>query len=239
MADVTKTARARAREEITAEILASARRQLGEVGAASLSLRAVTRDLGLASSAIYRYFESRDALLTALIVESFDAVGEVAEAAVTSGRGSVETRWLAVALAIRRWAVAHPHDYALVYGSPVPGYQAPDDTVTPAARVSMVMLQLVADGVAQGDIDVEPTASVPRPVHADLARLRDVTGLEIPDEVLGRALVAWNALFGALSYELFGHLHRVIDDHDPYFEHQMQRVGAFLVHGADADRGER
>lgn len=234
MPDAPRTARARARQEITAEILASARRQLGEVGAASLSLRAVSRDLGMASSAIYRYFESRDALLTALIVGSFDAVGEIAERALHDSRGGSEARWLAVANSIRQWAVDHPHDYALVYGSPVPGYQAPDDTVTPAARVSMVMLGLVADGIERGDIVVAATASVPRPVHADFARLRDLAAPTVPDELLGRALVAWNALFGAISYELFGHLHRIIEDHDPYFDHQMQRVGAFLVRGPNA-----
>ncbi len=226
-----RTARERARIEITAEIVDSARRQLSEVGAASLSLRAVARELGMASSAVYRYFESRDALLTALIVESFDAVGAVVESAVDGARDDVEARWLALAGAVRTWALEHPHDYALVYGSPVPGYQAPDDTVVPAARVSLVMLRLLADGVANGQIEPDSATSVPRPVHADFARLRELTGLEIPDEVLGRGLVAWTGLFGAISYELFGHLHRVIEDFAAFFEHQMRRVGGNITSG--------
>src|SRR5690242_3974174 len=142
------SARARARAELTLEIKRVARRQLTEVGAAALSIRAVTRELGMVSSAIYRYFPSRDDLLTALIVDTYDEVGEAAEQAAASTRGGVEKRFGAVATAIRAWAVANPQDYALVYGSPVPGYAAPEDTIAPAARVALAALQIVADGVA-------------------------------------------------------------------------------------------
>jgi AcrR family transcriptional regulator len=223
------TARARARAELTAEIKATARRHLAEVGAPALSLRAVARELGMASSALYRYFESRDALLTALIVDAFDAVGEVAEQALADRPDDVDVRWRAVATAIRRWALTHPHDYALVYGSPVPGYRAPDDTVTPAGRVSLVLLGIVADGVASGQIDTTPQAKVPKSLRTDLARLRDLAAPGVPDEVLARALLVWTGLFGAISYELFGHLHRVIEDCDALFDQQVGRAGAYLL----------
>lgn len=231
MADAPHTARARARAALTAEIEATARRQLAEVGAAALSLRAVARELGLASSAVYRYFPSRDALLTALIVDAFDAVGERAEAAVAAAPARFEAQWKALAEAIRAWAVEHPHDYALVYGSPVPGYEAPQDTVDPAARVSLVMLRIVADAVAADEIDPTPAAPVPRPVHRDLARLRDLAAPGVPDEVLLRALQAWTGLFGTISYLLFGHLHGVIDDQAAFFDHQVARAGRALVSG--------
>lgn len=231
MPDAPHTARARARVLLTDDIKATARRHLGEVGAAGLSLRAVARELGLASSAVYRYFESRDALLTALIVDAFDAIGEAAEQAVAGAPGGVEARWKALAGAIRRWAIAHPHEYALVYGSPVPGYQAPQDTVDPAGRVSFVMLGLVGDGVATGEIDTTPTAAVPRAVHRDLARLRDLAAPGVPDEVLLRALQAWTGLFGTVSYLLFGHLVGVIDDTDAYFDLQVARAGRTLLSG--------
>jgi AcrR family transcriptional regulator len=223
------TARARARAELTAEIKATARRQLAEVGAPGLSLRAVARELGMVSSAVYRYFPSRDALLTALIVDAFDAVGQAAEDAVEGLADDVLVRWRALARAIRAWALEHPHDYALVYGSPVPGYRAPEDTITPAARVSLVMLRIVGDGVAAKQVAVQPTAPVPRTVHADLRRLRDLAAPGIPDEVLARSLLVWTTLFGAISYELFGHLHGIIDDHDAFFDHQMRRAGDYLV----------
>lgn len=231
MPDAPTTARARARALLTEDIKAAARRQLGEVGAAGLSLRAVARELGMVSSAVYRYFESRDALLTALIIDSFDAVGAAAEEAVAGLPRDVQTRWRALANAIRHWAHANPHDYALVYGSPVPGYRAPQDTTTPAARVSLVMLSIVADGVERGQIDTTPQAPMPRPVHADFARLRDLAAPGVPDEVVARALLLWTGLFGSISYELFGHLHGVIEDYDAFFDHQARRWGAYLVGG--------
>lgn len=225
------TARERARAELTREIKESARRQIAEVGASALSLRAVSRDLGMVSSALYRYFPSRDALLTALIVDAFDTVGAVAETVeqdLPPSRG-FPTRWVALGTAVRRWAVAHPHDYALVYGSPVPGYEAPADTVDPAARVSLVALRLVADGVAAGEIDPTAERSMPRSTHGELARLRDGVGLAIPDEVLARTLLAWSAVLGAISYELFGHLVGIIEDHDAYFGHQLQRTARLVT----------
>ena len=86
----------------------------------------------MVSSAIYRYFPSRDDLLTALIVDGYNAIGEVAEQAdAACPAGEYTGRWLAVCRAVRDWALAHPHEYALVYGSPVPGYQAPQQTIGP------------------------------------------------------------------------------------------------------------
>jgi AcrR family transcriptional regulator len=232
------SARARARASLTEEIKATARRHLADGGAAGLSLRAVARELGMASSAVYRYFESRDALLTALIVDAFDAVGAEAEAAFARQPDRLVPRWLGVAGAVRDWARANPHDYALVYGSPVPGYRAPTATVSPAARVSLVALHIVADGVASGEIDPSSTVPMPRAVHADLARLRDAAAPQVPDEVLGRALFVWTMLFGAISYELFGHLRGVIEDDDLFFDHQMRRAAMYLA-GRPASRGPR
>src|SRR5471032_709624 len=120
-ATAPRTARDRARAEITGEIKAVARRQLAEHGSAALSLRAVAREVGMVSSAVYRYFPSRDELLTALIVDAYDAVGEAVEHALAAKRrGNFVARWVAMSRAIRAWALAHPHEYALIYGSPVP-----------------------------------------------------------------------------------------------------------------------
>lgn len=225
------TPRARARVEMTNDIKAAARRQLAEVGSDGLSLRAVSRELGVVSSAVYRYFASRDELLTALIIDAYDAVGAEAEAAAVASAGrSVSQRWLAVARVVRSWALANPHDYALIYGSPVPGYQAPTDTVSPALRVTFAALGVVREGVASGEIDATPRSSVARPVHADFSRLRD-GGVELPDEVMARALAAWTGLLGHISYELFGHLHNGITDFDAFFEHQLARSAAVLIGG--------
>lgn len=224
--------RAHNRAANTDEIKAIARRHLAEQGAASLSLRAVARELGMVSSAVYRYFPSRDDLLTALIVDAFDAVGQAAEEAdAACAPDDPHGRWLAIAGAVRTWALANPHEYALVYGSPVPGYSAPSDTINPAGRVSIVFLTLVADGVTAGTIATDDPISTTRVIRQDLAALRSLAAPGVPDSVLSRALLVWTQLFGAISYELFGHLHRVITDHDALFELQAARAGDLLIAG--------
>lgn len=224
------TARDRARAELTEEIKAVARRQLADHGSAALSLRAVAREVGMVSSAVYRYFPSRDDLLTALIIDAYDAVGAAAETALAAHRRrGVGARWLAVSETIRAWALAHPHEYALIYGSPVPGYRAPQDTVDPASRVALVLLQIVVDGVAAGEITADALPGVPRAVHADFEQLRAAAAPGVPDAVMSRALLAWSQLFGAISLEMFGHLHNVIHDYDAYFTLQMRRTAAFLT----------
>jgi AcrR family transcriptional regulator len=218
---------------MTEEIKATARRHLAEGGAANLSLRAVARDLGMVSSAIYRYVPSRDDLLTALIVDAYDAVGATAESALDEARRrGVVARWVHVTAAIRRWALANPHEYALIYGSPVPGYAAPQDTIDPATRVSFVLLGIVVDGVASGEIETRDATPAPRAVRGDLAQLRAFAAPGVPDAVLSRALLAWAELFGSISLEMFGHLHQVIHDYDAFFELQMRRAAEFLVAGA-------
>src|ERR1700733_15097276 len=150
-----RTARERARAELPREIKEGARRQLAAAGADGISLRAVARGLGMASSALYRYFPSRDDLLTALIIDAYNAVGEAAEQAIADQKPD-ETwgrdRWLAACHAVRGWALAHPHEYALIYGSPVPGYRAPEATIGPAARVPLAFADVVAVATAAGDM---------------------------------------------------------------------------------------
>ena len=227
------TARARARAELTREIKEVARRQMAEQGAAAISLRAVARELGMVSSAVYRYFPSRDELLTALIVDAYDAVADAAEAsqaALTRAAGTT-TRWVALADAIRGWARANRADFDLVYGSPVPGYEAPVDTTFPVERLSLVFITIVADGWTSGEIATDSAMSIPRAVHTDFATIRGFAGVDIPDPVVSRALLVWTQLFGTLSFELHGHLHNAIAAYDAFFDLQMRRAAHVLVHG--------
>lgn len=147
------------------EITVTARRQLATAGAAGLSLRAVARELGMVSSAIYRYVPSRDDLLTLLIIDGYNAVGEAVERAdARSTKNAAEDfagRWLAVCRAVREWALAHPHEYALLYGSPVPGYKAPDDTVAAAVRDTVVFARVITEAHTAGAI--APDAPCPPP----------------------------------------------------------------------------
>jgi AcrR family transcriptional regulator len=229
----SRTARDRARLELTEEIKTVGRRHLAEHGASGLSLRAVAREVGMVSSAVYRYFPSRDDLLTALIIDAYDAVGECAEAADEAARNrGVAARWLDVCEAVRSWALANAHEYALIYGSPVPGYAAPEATIGPASRVAVVLLRVVAEGVASGEVVAGETPAMSRVVRSDLAQLRRTAAPSVPDAVLSRALGVWAQLLGTINLEMFGHLHNVIHDYDAFFTLQMRRACEFLVQGA-------
>lgn len=224
-----RSVRARVREELTVEIMQVARRQLAEHGSAALSLRAVARELGMVSSALYRYFPSRDELLTALIIDAYQAVGDAAaqaEAAVR--RSDLAGRWLAMARAVRAWAVDHRHEYALIFGSPVPGYQAPADTIDPATRIPLLLLAIVSEAHGLGRLPVEPDRPMPRPVRADLKALRQSLGSQLDESYLARAVMAWTQLIASISFELFGHLHNVIGDYTAYFDYQMRGIGQDL-----------
>lgn len=227
------TARERARAAFTEDLMAAARARLAEHGAMELSLRAVARDLGVASSAVYRYVESRDALLTRLIIEAYDDVGAACEAAAERGRADGDPPaqvLLAVTRAFRGWALAHPRSFELVYGTPVPGYAAPQDTVGPALRLWRVLVGLVLEAHGRGEL--LPTAPpIPgeglveagalefgRAIATELGQLgADGPGGEVAPtwgepEVL-HCFTLFATLIGATTAELFGHLHRAAADY--------------------------
>jgi AcrR family transcriptional regulator len=220
------TARARARAALTSEITDLARAQLATVGAPGLSLRAIARELGMASSALYRYFPSRDDLLTRLIIDGYDDLGAAAEAA-DDPAAAPRARWLAVCRAVRAWAQQHPHEYALLYGSPVPGYQAPPDTVPAATRVGVVLGRVLGDAARAGLLspaDGRATGLVSPEAAAVLGG--DHPALD--DAVRARALLAWSALFGAVSFELFGHFTGSLLDPDAFFDQAMTDLAGLL-----------
>jgi AcrR family transcriptional regulator len=218
-----RTARERARAEITAEILDAARGYLATDGAPALSLRAIARDLGMASSALYRYFSSRDQLLTRLIIDAYDSLGAAAEAREAAvDRGDLAGRFAATCAAVRDWALAHPNEYALIYGSPVPGYVAPADTVRPASRVTTLLLGIIVEAAAAGRVpDADITDAGAQPVAAALAPIRSHLPRGVPAPLVQRALMVWTNLFGLVSFELFGQLHNVVAeppaDRDAFF----------------------
>ncbi|WP_217240770.1 TetR/AcrR family transcriptional regulator [Streptomyces sp. AC555_RSS877] len=227
MSSTAHGARARARTEVTAAIKDEARSQLAAEGAAKLSLRAVARALGMVSSGLYRYFPSRDDLLTALIIDAYDSLGETAEqahaAAAAADEGPVR-RWSAVCEAVRAWAIERPHEYALVYGSPVPGYTAPESTVPAASRVGLVLIGILRDAHRGPGVTEPPLPAELRPeadrMTADLAP-------DLPPEAVTALVAACAQLGGLIGFELFGQFNRVVEDREQFFRHAVTR----LAHG--------
>jgi AcrR family transcriptional regulator len=221
-----RTARERARAELTEEIKTAARQQLATVGAEALSLRAISRELGMVSSALYRYFASRDELLTALIIDAYDALGDAAEAAATGGDPADE--WIAIYAAVRDWARANPQEYALIYGSPISGYQAPQTTVQPASRVPLLMLGLLQRAHASGRLVTPPDAPSPTGALAQQTEVLVALAPDVPPAVLVRTVIVWTQLFGMLSFELFGQLVGSMDPADEFFASTSRQMAAFV-----------
>jgi AcrR family transcriptional regulator len=203
--------RAENRERLEAEILRLGRDQLAAVGPAALSVRAIARDLGMASSAVYRYVASRDELLTRLIVESYDSLGDaVAAAHAAVPRDDLHGRWSSAGKALREWGISHPHDWALLYGSPVPGYAAPADRTTdPGTRVQMLLVDLLRDAVAAGAQAPDDRRPLPSPEVVALARslLTDLglTDAQLPAPLFPAGIAAWTLAVASVSAEVFEH----------------------------------
>jgi AcrR family transcriptional regulator len=222
--------RQQSREQIEAKIVELGRRHLVDHGAAGLSLRAIARDLGMVSSAVYRYVSSRDELLTLLLV---DAYTELAEA-VDQARDSVAELWsddvIAIARAVRRWALAHPARWALLYGSPVPGYHAPAErTLDVGTRVVGAFFDAVAAGIATGDIRLTNDTAA-EPMSSDFERLRQEFGFPGDDPVVAKCFLLFAAVLGAISMEVFGQYGAdTLTDPEAVFDAQVRLLVGMLA----------
>jgi AcrR family transcriptional regulator len=222
--------RQESREQIEAKIVEFGRRHLVDHGAAGLSLRAIARDLGMVSTAVYRYVSSRDELLTLLLV---DAYAELADT-VDRARDSAAEVWsddvIAIARAARRWAVAHPARWALLYGSPVPGYHAPAERTVPVGtRVVGAFLDAVAAGIATGDIRLTNDVA-PQPMSSDFERLRQEFGFPGDDHVVAKCFLLWAGVVGAISLEVFGQYGAdTLTDPEAVFDAQVRLLVGMLA----------
>ena len=204
--------RARNRLAVEADILRVAREHLATDGAAALSLRAVARDLGMVSSGIYRYVESRDELLTRLIVESYWSLAAAVRAAHEAvPPDDLDARWDAIGRALRTWAVERPHDFALIYGSPVPDYEAPAERTEEPGTAVLVLLVALLEDVRRAGRLTDPdrlglVASRARAGVGDLLEAPMFTETQLDAVTLTQGLAAWTLLLGAVTSEVFAQL---------------------------------
>ena len=223
--------RERNRRDLTAALLDAGRQQLGEVGAAALSLRGVAREVGMVPSAVYRYFPSRDHLMTALLLEAYTGLADALEAAEASVRASdVAARWrVAVPRGPRPGRLRTRTSGRLLYGSPVPGYGAPADTVRQVERMTATFGRVLAE-VGAGERPPSGPRRLTPLLREDLAALKaspifagaDGTPAAVPDLALVRGLGAWVQVFGLVSFEQFGQFENVVRDRDAFFAAQVE-----------------
>ncbi len=211
----TQSRRERQRQATRGEILDVARRQIAEMGAAALSLRAIARAMGLTAPAIYRYFGSRDELVTALIVDSYTSLAEALEGVRIAQDGrEYAGRLLELMLAYRAWALAHPQDYALIFGTPIPGYAPPAGATEEAgSRALRVLVAEITAAIAVGALRPPLVYAAPEPELAQqLAAWRERFGVSVPAVALQLGLVCWARAHGLTSLELYGQVGRLLGD---------------------------
>src|SRR5262249_9687258 len=139
MPDAVRSPRERYREQVREEVKTHAWAQVVTTGAMALSLNAIAREMGISGPALYRYFRNRDELITELVLDAYTDLAAACQAAARPDDPPAG-RLAAVAGALRQWALGAPHRYLLIYGTPVPGYQAPPAATVLAASIMTVLL---------------------------------------------------------------------------------------------------
>jgi AcrR family transcriptional regulator len=191
----------RYREQVRDEIKTHAWTQIATTGASALSLNAIAKQMGISGPALYRYFRNRDELITELVLDAYRDLADTCHAA-SKPDDAPAARLTAAALALRQWALAAPHRYLLIYGTPVPGYAAPPEATTIAASIMTVLLDAFTEAGAPTGPTPEPAAAL----EAHLATHRDwAAGHPAPAAALRRALTFWTRLHGVVSLEVADH----------------------------------
>jgi AcrR family transcriptional regulator len=228
-APTTPSRRDRVRNATLAEIKQLAWSQIASEGAASLSLRAIARDMGMTSSALYRYFSSRDELLVALSMEGFTSLAdhlEAAETRVVDAGLSTGERFLEIMASYRRWAVEHPTEYALTFGTPVPGFDPhPLELKAEMFRGINVLFRCMMAGLESGEVNPAPlTDPQAKALRVELLEWGRQVGMRLGPEALAACMLVWTQLHGAISLEVYGHMPAPLTPADALFEHQMREV---------------
>lgn len=205
------------------EIKAMARVHMARDGAAALSLRAVASDMGLSSAAIYYYFPNRDELITALIVDAFRSLGACLRASDRPDADIAE-RLERGMLAYRDWAVARPAEYALLFGTPIPGYEAPAAVTAPEARAALAALGGLF-GAAYAEGRLRTSANPPPPgIVAHVEGWLAETGQQIPLPVLIATMRAWAVGHGLVGLELDHQTQPIIGDAAALFAYEVREL---------------
>lgn len=230
------TRRERLHEQIREEIKAIARQQMAAEGNETLSLRAIARQMEVTAPALYRYFPSRDDLITALILDAFNGLADAmidADQRLCAERGAEAfgARLEAVMLAYRAWALAHRTDFALIYGTPIPGYEAPREiTVAASARGLAVPITVLSEAWNAKVLTPAPEFQ-PIPPGVEQALKNLIEEQHYPIEVVPfyMGIVGWTRIHGMVMLELFDHTPPVVNDTEAMYHAEihglLMRIG--------------
>jgi len=226
--------RDRVRAATIEEIKLTARRLLVDEGPDAVSLRAIGRAMGMTAPALYRYFGSREDLIRHVVGDIFteiadDIHGAIAAAGEASG-GDMTAKMIAACGEFRRWALAHPPEFGLLFGNPLPGLESVHDPVIDdcAQKFSNEFLGLFYELWLKNPFPVPADDQVEPGLAAQLARFRDTLGVDLPVGAVLTFLRCWVRLYGMVSLEVFGHLHFALDDPAALFEYTLAELAGLV-----------
>jgi len=203
----------------------TALQQIGENGAASLSLRAIARSLHITTPAIYNHYLSRDDLVTSLIIDSYTLLGDSQFAALESLPADDHAgRMRAIGLAYRGWAEQYPQRYLLIFGSPIPGYQAPSEVTIPVAARSLSALVGVLEAARHSDAlkpEIEPY--LPQLLREQMAGWQAHHPVE-DVYILYLALVIWSRVHGLVMLEIDNQYPAFVQDPALIFRREVEMI---------------
>ncbi|MEW1690644.1 TetR/AcrR family transcriptional regulator [Streptomyces sp. NPDC091265] len=219
--------RQRRRAAATQEILDAAERHITEHGPAALSLRAVARSLGMTVQALYHYFPSRDTLVTALVTKAYDDLADAVQDAVDAPADDASLPRLVVAAeGYRRWAIAHPERFQLLYGTPLRDYAAPADGPTTQAtrRMSSIFEREMFDGFTTAQLAAADAPALSPALRAYLEQLPHYGLGNLPPPATALLMSAWGHLHGLVVLEVFGHTSFLGDHQAELFRTAMRNL---------------
>lgn len=193
--------------DLQTAIKETAWKQIAEKGAAALSLRAIARELGITAPAIYNYFPDRDALVTALIIDAYRSFGDSQLAARDAiAENNPKERLKAIGIAYRTWAQTYPQRYQLIFGTPIPGYEAPMMEVLPSAARSLSALVSVIEQLRTSEkLNIKTFAEVKDEYKVGFETWKTYGG-EADILSLSVAMIIWARVHGIVSLEIAGNL---------------------------------
>lgn len=221
------TRREKFRQITIDEIKSIARLQMAEGGTASLSLNAIARQMGMSGPALYRYFENRDALLTALIVDAYhDLAAALEETAARFADQTSRECLKQVLLTYRRWALDHPVDFQLIFGNPIPGYQAEEALTAPSAGKVFAPILGILERAYRLEKRAYPAflAEIPAQLQAGLAVSLRENQPDLPREIVYIGIVGWYHIHGMIMLEIFHHIQPLVNDPALFYQYEIERL---------------
>lgn len=216
-------------EETQLAIKKTARKLMAEKGAAGLSLRGIARALGITAPALYHYYANLDELITALIVDSFNALADAVEAGRDISKdagGSLIDQLMGATWAYRQWALDHSIDFQLIYGSPIPGYEAPKELTVPAsARTLQIIGSIIQDMVNEGIFQPSPFyQEIPETIREPIQQIIDQSQVTATPTLIYLTMYGWAKIHGVVMLELFDHIPPIIGDMDTFYRDYLKNI---------------